>query len=652
MPSKAVIVGAGETLYSIVVETDEDFKLSTLTRFVTVKASGVSLTMPDIPGPSETHTIIAEGGDVTVLGGKFPPAVVGVVPQGTNANVVFSGTEWTIGAGEAGPTGPTGPEGSNGATGPTGNMGPTGADGSNGATGPTGPSNGPAGPTGATGPTGNTGNTGPTGTGATGPTGLAGSTGDTGTTGPTGATGPTGPGLPSPSLLLQTDWWIDPISGSDSNDGLTQPTAIQTFAELARRWGPGVPTIPQNTTIHVLGNVPVTDPIQFQIALADDVLLIVNQELANTIRTGTFSNVVVMNPAAQQTWEGADAALPPVPGWSPNVGQRVRITGAGPNAGNICWVAKDLGSSNARLSNPGTDNADTTDLSNGWFNDGAIAIGDPYVVETLPSAYLGKILIQGAGANGNLTLTSLVFRNFSFLNQTFIAPSSLDPAITFANCFFDVPFLYPFGEVTFVNCCLDSQNVNGGQIAFGGGGQTGSTTTFAAGCYINAFISGFLGVGSAFFINQTLMQNSSLFMYGPSCSVFSDLDGFAFFDSTVEAPIVIENGAVLVLSTSSFPTTPLSVWGNNNGAGVGIQIGSGSKMIYDANANLLITAGGGDFSVGGKTTARTFDETTGAFTTARACSWANLGTTIALGGFGGQCQDVNSQAAIILGTND
>jgi hypothetical protein len=667
MPSKAVIVGAGEALYSIVVETDENFKPSTLMRFITVKASGVSLTMPDIPGPSETHTIIAEGGDVTVLGGVFPPAVVGVVPQGGNANIVFSGAQWTISMAGEGPTGPTGPAG---ATGPEGPDGLDGATGPTGTPGPTGPSSGPIGATGPTGNTGPMGPTGPTGNaGSTGPSGPTGNLGPTGNVGPTGATGPTGDvgttGATGPTgaftlsqFLTQNTWWIDPAAGSDANDGLTEPTAIKTFAELARRWGPGLPTVPQNTTIHVLGDVPVTDPIQIQISIPDDVLVEVKQETTNIVRSGTVTAVVAMNPAAQQPWVVTDTS---VANWAAEIGMRLRVT-SGPNVGIISWVAKDLGAAAARISNTVTDNAEDLSIANSWVNLGAVAVGDPYVIETLHTAYMGKVLVQLAGGGSgttlaDLTLQSLVFRDFSFLNQDFYAPTSIGPSISFANCWLNAQFMYPFGQVAFVNSCLQdaiapgssTPTVNGAQIQFGSGGQAGTGTTFAAGCYISAFLSGWVAPGTGFFVSNPLMQAGVIYMYGPGSLAICDEDGIAFFDATIESPIILEAGAVFISSTGSFGA--LTIWGNNN-VGVGVQVGDGSKFYVDPGTVMLLTGTGGDFSLGGKTTARTWDETANAYTTARACTWANLALPIASGGFGNRAIDVASQATILASDNN
>jgi hypothetical protein len=103
--------------------------------------------------------------------------------NGTQLNIVDSGSANCNGSqsavtwnqtGPTGATGPQGPKGDTGATGATGPQGPKGDTGATGATGPQGPT-GDTGATGATGPQGPVGPTGPKGdTGATGPQGPAG----------------------------------------------------------------------------------------------------------------------------------------------------------------------------------------------------------------------------------------------------------------------------------------------------------------------------------------------------------------------------------------------------------------------------------------------------------------------------------------------
>lgn len=84
-------------------------------------------------------------------------------------------------------------------------------------------------------------------------------TGTQGGTGPTGmsiqgSTGPTGTSSvsPNPSWLI-SDWYVAPITGSDSNDGLSPLTPVKTImGGIVSRWGTISPILNQNTIIHLL----------------------------------------------------------------------------------------------------------------------------------------------------------------------------------------------------------------------------------------------------------------------------------------------------------------------------------------------------------------------------------------------------------------
>jgi hypothetical protein len=56
----------------------------------------------------------------------------------------------------------------------------------------------------------------------------------------------------NPSWLVP-DWYVAPISGSDSNDGMTVTTPVQTImGGIVSRWGTRSPILAQTTTIHLL----------------------------------------------------------------------------------------------------------------------------------------------------------------------------------------------------------------------------------------------------------------------------------------------------------------------------------------------------------------------------------------------------------------
>lgn len=71
------------------------------------------------------------------------------------------------------------------------------------------------------------------------------------------------PGAPIPASWTQADWFIDPVNGSDVNDGKTALTALKTYGELWRnRWQTTSPLLNQRTTIHFISDAPnLSDPV-------------------------------------------------------------------------------------------------------------------------------------------------------------------------------------------------------------------------------------------------------------------------------------------------------------------------------------------------------------------------------------------------------
>lgn len=128
------------------------------------------------------------------MGPQGPQGIVG--PQGLTGTAGVAGPDGPQGPmGSIGPAGLTGPAG---APGPQGNPGPQGADGTIGATGP----QGLTGPAGSPGPTG-----------APGPQGPDGPLGPQGPQGINGATWLSGGGVPSASIGVENDLYLDNNTG-------------------------------------------------------------------------------------------------------------------------------------------------------------------------------------------------------------------------------------------------------------------------------------------------------------------------------------------------------------------------------------------------------------------------------------------------------
>ena len=109
---------------------------------------------------------------------------------------------------------------------------------------------------------------------------------------------------PSNGSWAVTNWYIDPLSGNDANDGLTSGTPFQTYAKLAATWGTVSPILAQNTTIHFLSSqTSNTDPVVFR-PIIRGALVTLKGENPFLIVGGSLNSVVSKNTSA-----GANAQL-------------------------------------------------------------------------------------------------------------------------------------------------------------------------------------------------------------------------------------------------------------------------------------------------------------------------------------------------------
>lgn len=152
---------------------------------------------------------------------------------------------------------------------------------------------------------------------------------------------------PSPAAVLQADWYIDPINGSDTNDGKTPATALATLTEWTYRIGLQTIEIPL-MTVHVLNDLLSGDTPMGPINLIGGAGLTI-EGIASPVVSGVFSAVTAANPATNTPWSATAAPIV----WGPHIaaGRRIKmIAGASVNA--VAWPVLDLGGNAARFSWP------------------------------------------------------------------------------------------------------------------------------------------------------------------------------------------------------------------------------------------------------------------------------------------------------------
>lgn len=139
----------------------------------------------------------------------------------------------------------------------------------------------------------------------------------------------------------QSTWYIDPLSGSEENDGLTSSTPIKTFQELNRRLDGVI-----NTTINItiLNDITETSP-KLNVRTAKPGIFVNVFGTRTTVRTSTLTSAGTnATPASNLAPSITDTS---VVSWTSEVGKFVEIT-SGAQTGAICQILKDTGSGTAR----------------------------------------------------------------------------------------------------------------------------------------------------------------------------------------------------------------------------------------------------------------------------------------------------------------
>jgi hypothetical protein len=156
---------------------------------------------------------------------------------------------------------------------------------------------------------------------------------------------------PNQSLV----WCVDPINGSDANDGKTIGTALKTLAELSIRWFNCAAPVTGTVIVYLLNAGAVANgdnTLVIKRALwttennvAQSSLLFIGSE--STFLTGTLSAVQNMDKTTQKMQWVESTTL--AASWTASnaVGTKIILT-SGPNAGAFAWIVEDLAGANKR----------------------------------------------------------------------------------------------------------------------------------------------------------------------------------------------------------------------------------------------------------------------------------------------------------------
>lgn len=149
------------------------------------------------------------------------------------------------------------------------------------------------------------------------------------------------------SWTTQTTWYIDYTSGNDENAGNTSLTALKTIKEWYRRTKG---FLAQNTFMYLIGTSwSSSDAFIYTInnkngSTSLPILFITGS--TSVVRAGTLTTSAARNAASNLAPIISDTSLA---SWTPYVNKMIVIT-SGSATGAIAYIAKDLGSNQARVS--------------------------------------------------------------------------------------------------------------------------------------------------------------------------------------------------------------------------------------------------------------------------------------------------------------
>jgi len=299
------------------------------------------------------------------------------------------------------------------------------------------------------------------------------------------------------------DWYVDPVSGDDSRDGLTPSTAVRTImGGIIARWGTTSPILKQNTTIHLLST---------ETAGQEDVVLspIVTQtawfavvgvpKLIASFSLGAVTAKARGNPGTLLQAAGFTA-----PGLA--TGQLVVNTTSGKQS--ECWIYA-LGGGVATLSQPLVPVTPAADASNFPASPPAQvntwAINDTVEVYEVP--LLNLKVWQPAG--GDTSAASI--GGVAWLQNVFVPDVAGTPGYSYLAVTGTIT-----GCVPWVVSCRIQPYVE--MLGQSGGGVLGG---FAVNCYLE---------GGAQVENASMWAGACL-LYGVGLGTFGSIDGDAIVES-------------------------------------------------------------------------------------------------------------------------
>lgn len=384
-------------------------------------------------------------------------------------------------------------------------------------------------------------------------------------------------------FITQTDWYIDSVSGNNSNDGATSGSALLTVSELMRRLSGRVySSTVSNVTINFTGSFSGQTLSLGNVYFAGPTAVIISGQSLTQIDTGTITSYTSFNAAsnirASLTDSGQD--------FSTYKQKRIRITSGAADTGvtRIC----SLGGANT-IANIGQLRTEPT-LANFWFGSNVNpSAGATYVVENFVTEFQ-RYDFSLLGGNAQVIIKNCLFQAPSPGAQTddlvsYGAVGHNRGSIIFWGCDFSTPVVMRLeNNATFLACSyrdgalLILGNINGSE---------------ACSCW---FMPSQLQENSFFDCNDNIHDGDGLrcvsrFLAEGACQ--AELGHRGFFgniNGIATEHINVNGGAFLECQSAS-----ARLWGaTGNTVTNAIKIHNGSGVVYTTKPTMTGNSPGSD----------------------------------------------------------
>lgn len=393
--------------------------------------------------------------------------------------------------------------------------------------------------------------------------------------------------------LTQTAWFIDPVNGSDTNDGSTLALALKTDARRQVLWGgSAMAIVSAPTTVTYVSSPPASDVVNYNVAYKTGGSLTIQGTPTITNPAITLTAVTSLNRGTQTPFDVTGVGL-----GASDVGRLMRIT-SGARLNNYCGVAKDLTGGKVRISPFGNLSVSATTTTTGIpFTEVTPQVGDIVEVFTVPILTIGSLLFR--------SLTNVV--PTATTNAVFLDTIGLDGT---NSPIFSVPgTLMCQGAQVYLRQCTYQRIKFGGLGGIWGAGGIATNSWQVQGGFSNngapfAIFYGFLMTAGAFTCQaggSCIIGGDCLFQ-NASCQSAGNL--FADFVSIFDR--ANSNLSMQIFAGGNYQSNNLAsgdlLWGDNN-LGVGVRIFSGGSLIYTTKPTINTPQGAGRQSlIGGVNT--------------------------------------------------